>query len=250
LPLTKGARIAIGCLGAGCLVVAGVAAVLVFGIGASAHWLKGKAESYVSHEQRIEDLKAKANAVPFVRPADGVISEPRLLEFLEVRRRVFSVYEKHKAELSAMKDKQEGDFGDLRTAFFVFGEVRLALAQAMADVGMGEEEYQFMVQSVYHSAWASAIEKDTGKPASDAVGELMKRAGEAMQGGVEAARDQGIPGAKDVPDDTLSQAQEQMRKAAETMRSIDAPAANIVLFRKHEAEIKKYTMHGLELIGL
>jgi hypothetical protein len=132
----------------------------------------------------------------------------------------------------------------------VFGDVRLALAQAMADVGMGEEEYQFMVQAVYHSAWASAIEKDTGKPASEAMGELMKKAGEAVQRGVEAAREEGVPGVRDVPDSTVSDAQEQMAKAAEAMRSIDAPAANIELFRKHEAEIKKYAMHGLELVGL
>jgi hypothetical protein len=248
--LSNGAKIAIGCLGAGCLVATGVAAVLVFGIGAGAHWLKGKAETFVNAEERTLDLKRKANRTPFTRPADGVITEARLVKFLDVRKRVFSVYERHQAQLEAMKDKKEGDFDDLQAVFSVFGDVRLALAQAMADVGMGEEEYQFMVQAVYHSAWASAIEKDTGKPASEAMGELMKKAGEAMERGVEAARDEGVPGVRDVPDSAVSDAQEQMAKAAEAMRSIDAPAANIELFRKHEAEIKKYAMHGLELVGL
>ena len=32
-------------------------------------------------------------------------------------------------------------------------------------------------------------------------------------------------------------------------KALDAPRANIELFRKHEAEIKKYTMHGLEMMG-
>ena len=32
--------------------------------------------------------------------------------------------------------------------------------------------------------------------------------------------------------------------------ALDAPKANVELFRKHEAEIKKYAMHGLEFVGL
>ena len=149
-----------------------------------------------------------------------------------------------------MKDKKDADFGDLRNAFGMLGDVRLALAQAMAEVGMSEEEYLYLVQAVYHSAWAAAVEKDSGKPASEAMGEIMKQAEEALKKGVEAARKEGVPGAKDVPDSAVDSAQDQMEKAAEAMKAIDAPKANVELFRKHEAEIKKYTMHGLELIGL
>jgi hypothetical protein len=248
--VTKGAKIALGCAGAGCLVVAGVAAVIVFGIGAGAHWLKGKAESFAGQEQRIEDLKRKAAAVPFDRPKDGVIAEDRLLKFLEVRKRVFSVYEKHRADIEGLKDKKDADFGDLQAAFSFLGEVRLAVAQAMADVGMGEEEYQFMVQAVYQSAWASAVEKDAGKPASEAMSDAMKKMGEAMEQGLEAARKQGVPGAGEVSEEAVRKAQEEMAKAAEAAKTLDAPRANVELFRKHEGEIKKYTMHGLELVGL
>jgi len=248
--MTKGAKIAIGCFGAGCLVVAGALAVLVFGVGVGAHWLKGKAESFVGQEQKIEALQKKANAVPFTRPGDGAVAEDRLLKFLEVRKRVFSVYEKHRAEFEAMKDKKDADLGDIGAAFGVLGEARLALAQAMADVGMGEEEYHFMVQAVYQSAWASAVEKETGKPPSEATGDMMKQAQEAMKKGVEAARKEGVPGVKDIPDDAVHTAEDQMSKAAEGLKALDAPRANIELFRKHEADIKKYAMHGLEFLGL
>jgi hypothetical protein len=248
--VTKGAKVALGCLGAGCLVAAGVAAVLVFGVGVGAHWLKGKAQSFVSQEEAIDALKAKANAVPFETPADGVIREDRLLKFLEVRKRVYSVYERHRAEFEGLKDKKDADFSDLKNALTVFGEVRLALAQAQADLGMSEAEYAFLVQAVYHSAMASTFEKDSGKPASEAMGEVMKQAQEALEKGMEAARKEGVPGLEDVPEDTVTSAKDQMEKAQEAMKGIDAPRANIALFRKHEAEIKKYTMHGLELIGL
>ena len=248
--MTKGSKIALGCLGAGCLGVAGVAVVLVFGVGVGAHWLKGKAQTFVGEEQKIEALKAQANRLPFTRPPDGVVSEDRLQKFLDVRKRVFSVYEKHRAEFEAMKNKKDADLSDIRAAFGVLGEARLAVAQAMADVGMGEEEYQFMVQAVYQSAWAAEIERSSGKPPSEAMAEMMKQAQEAMKKGVDAARNEGVPGAKDIPDDAVDGAEDQMSKAAEGMKSLDAPRANVELFRKHEAEIKKYAMHGLEFIGL
>jgi hypothetical protein len=108
-----------------------------------------------------------------------------------------------------------------------------------------------MVQAVYQSAWASAVEKDAGKPPSEAMGEAMRKMGEAMEQGLEAAREKGVPGAGDVSDDAVREAQEDMARAAEKARAaLDAPKANIELFRKHEADIKKYTMHGLELVGL
>ena len=248
--MTKGTKIALGCLGAGCLVGAGVAAALVFGVGVGAQWLKGKAQTFVGEEQKIEALKERANKVPFTRPADGAVTEDRLLEFLEVRKRVFSVYEKHRADFEALKNKKDADFSDIKAAFGVLGEARLAVAQAMADVGMGEEEYRFMVQAVYQSAWAAAVEKSSGKPPSEAMGEMMRQAQEAMKKGVEAARKEGVPGVKDIPDDAVQGAQDQMSKAAEGMKSLDAPRANVELFRKHEAEIQKYAMHGLEFIGL
>ena len=182
---------------------AGVAAALVFGVGVGAQWLKGKAQTFVGEEQKIEALKERANKVPFTRPADGAVTEDRLLEFLEVRKRVFSVYEKHRADFEALKNKKDADFSDIKAAFGVLGEARLAVAQAMADVGMGEEEYRFMVQAVYQSAWAAAVEKSSGKPPSEAMGEMMRQAQEAMKKGVEAARNEGVPGVKDIPDDAV-----------------------------------------------
>jgi hypothetical protein len=248
--MTKGAKIALGCAGVGCLFVAGAAAVVVFGIGAGAHWLKGKTASFVDHQERIDEFRRKADASPFERPADGVVAEDRLLKFLEVRKRVFAVYEKHQPYFEALKGKKDADLSDLTAAFSVLGEVQLAQAQARAELGMSEAEYAFLVQSVYQSAWAAAVSKDTGKEASEAVSEAMKQVSEAMGKGLESARREGVPGAGEITDESLREAQEQVRKAAESMKDLDAPPANVALFRKHEAEIKKYAMHGLELVGL
>ena len=49
-------------------------------------------------------------------------------------------------------------------------------------------------------------------------------------------------GSKDLKD--------QAEEAREAAQSLDVPAANVELFRRHEAELKKYAMSGLEWIGL
>jgi hypothetical protein len=150
--LGTGAKVAIGC---GIAVVVGgvMLAAVVFG---GLWWAKGKAEQFTGRETQIEELKKKANAVPFTEPADGLVREERLVKFLDIRRRVFDVYAKHKDELEAMNKKKQADFSDVTRGLGVLAEVRLAQAQALADVGMGEDEYRFILQQVYKTASEAA----------------------------------------------------------------------------------------------
>ena len=198
-----GGKIAIGCGIA--VLVAGIVAIVA--LGGMAYWVKGKAEELTGEQNRIEELHRKANANRFTPPADGAISEDRLQKFLEVRKRVYAVYEKHKEELDEMGKKKQGDFGDVRKGFALINELRLAQAQALADLGMSEDEYRFLVEQIYKSMWASEAARSAATPAA---------------------------GASSSP------------SSAQT----DVPPGNIVLFRKYEADIKKYAMGGLEWIGL
>jgi hypothetical protein len=59
------------------------------------------------------------------------------------------VYEKHKEELDEMGKKKQGDFGDVRRGFALINELRLAQAQALADLAMSEDEYRFLVEQIY-----------------------------------------------------------------------------------------------------
>jgi len=194
-----GGKIAIGC---------GIAALLagivgVVAVGGLAWWAKGKAQEFTGEQSRIQELQRRANANRFTPPADGAISEDRLQKFLEVRKRVYAIYEKHRDELDAMGKKKQGDFGDVRRGFALINELRLAQAQALADVGMSEDEYRFLVEQIYKSMSASEAAKSAeGSPSPAAGG-----------------------------DSTVT-------------------PANIALFRKYEADIKKYAMGGLEWVGL
>jgi hypothetical protein len=158
--LGTGTKVAIGC-GIAAVVGGVVLAVAVF---TGLWWAKGKAEQFTGHETKIEELKKRANAVPFTEPADGVVREDRLVKFLDIRRRVFDVYAKHKDELEALNKKKQTGLGDLARGLGVLGEVRMAQAQALADVGMSEDEYRFMVQQVYKTLWASEAAKASPGP--------------------------------------------------------------------------------------
>jgi hypothetical protein len=263
--LGTGAKIAIGCALA--LVLAVVVAVV--GLGGLAYWGiskgKDKLEQVAGEEQRIEELQKKADRNAFTRPADGVIAEDRLVKFLDVRKGVYDVYQKHAADLESRSRKDKAELSDVTTAFTVVNEIRLAQAQALADTGMSQDEYRWLVEQVYKTMLASEVERSTGtasvsEAASQAMGKAMKemaRADAEAKTAAEAARRAGsVEGqtaaaesreamAKGMED--LEKAQDQMREQAKQM---DVPAANLALFRKYEADIKRYAMTGLAWVGL
>lgn len=238
-----GGKIAIGC-GIAALVAVGVFVVTV---GAGIFWAKGKVESMAAEQKQITDLQEQANKNTFTEPADGVISEPRLLKFIEVRKHVYDVYLKHEATLKALSNKKQGDLGDARNAYNMMNEIRLSQAKAQVAEGMSDAEYAFLVRQVYKSSWAAQVAQSTGgKSVSEAVGQAYDKAAEQMEKaagtGDRASREALEKGSKELKD--------QADDAREAAQSLDVPAANIELFRKHEAELKKYAMSGLEWIGL
>jgi hypothetical protein len=241
-----GAKVAIGCV----VVVLVVGAIAVVGLGFGAWWLKGKAESVtgqIAHTaSELERYQKEANANPFTRPADGAFAEDRLLKFLEVRRQVYDVYQRHRSDFEG---KKQPDLGDAIKIPALIAEVKVAQGKAQAAVGMSDAEYLFMVQSVYGAAMNSAMQKESGKTASEQMGAAMDQYKQAMKAAGEAAQK---AGATDKAHEAeLEQEEQQVDQAKETMAQVyGAPQSNIDLYRKHEADIKKYTMEGLALIGL
>jgi hypothetical protein len=230
--VSKVAKIAIGCFIV--LFLGGVA--VIAGFGGLLWWGKGKLQQVTQNEENIQALQKKANAVPFTRPADGVIAEERLFKFIDVRKRVFSVYEKHRAEFEAIGQKKQADFSDLTKGFGVINEIRAAQAQALADVGMNPDEYAFMVESIYKSAWAAGVaDAQGGKSVSEATSEALGNMQKQLEG---------------ASSPEAAQALKQLQAAAEQTQALDVPKANIELFKKHEDELKKYAMAGLEFVGL
>ena len=267
MAMGTGAKIAIGC---GCLLLlAGAAVVGVVGMGA--WWAKDKLteatgglDKMAAKADEIGRWEEKANANPYARPGDGVIPEARFVKFLETRKSVYSVYERYEADLRTLQKKAEtaGDKlspSDLWSAggklAEVFSEIRLEQMKALAAQEMSEEEYRDIQVAVYKSAWASDAEKQSGKMPAEAVSESMSKAAkgmeEAMRAGLEAAQKEGVPGSEKLSPEDAKTAQEAMaRLGQDAGQALAVPRANVELFRKYEADIKKYAMNGLAFMGL
>ena len=262
-----GAKIAIGC---GCVVLLAAAAVVgVLGVGA--WWAKGKIDEasgglakMTAVTEEIERFEKQANANAYTPPADGVIPEGRFLKFMDARKQVYAVYERYEKELREIQKKADSSTDKLTLSELwsaggslaeMAGAIRLAQMKALAAAGMTESEYRDIQMAVYKSAWASEAESQSGKLPAEAVSESMSEAAkqveEAVRSGAEAARKQGVPGAGQISEKDAREMQEGMTHLGETAgEALYVPKANVELFRRHQADIKKYAMHGLAFLGL
>lgn len=243
-----GGKIAIGCAVALVVAVLGVVGVFVFG----AYWAKGKVESMQAEQKQIEDLKTKANEASFETPADGVVQEPQIVRFIAVRKNVYEVYSKNEAFIQAMKDdkKKDADFSDVRKGFALLNELRLAQARGQADQGMSDAEYAFLVEQVYKSSWAAHVADQTGgKSLSEATDEANRKAIDQMREAAERAGEQS-PEMKQTLEKQVGDLEKHADEAHDAAVAADVPPQNVALFRKYEADLKKYAMSGLEWIGL
>lgn len=243
-----GAKIAIGCGIA--LVVAVVGVVGVVAVGA--FWAKSKVESVQAEQKQIEDLKTKANEASFTEPSDGIVQEDQIVRFIAVRRNVYDVYSKNEAFIESMKDekKKEADFSDLRKGFALLNELRLAQAKGQAEQRMSDAEYAFLVGQIYKSSWAAHVADQTGgKTLTEATDEANRKAVEQMKQAAERAAEQS-PGMKETLEKQVGALEEHADEAHAAAAAAEVPPQNVALFRKYEADLKKYAMSGLEWVGL
>ena len=261
MAMGKGAKIALGC---GCLVLLAGAAVIGV-VGAGAFWAKSKVtemtggiDKIQAKTEEIERWEQKANANAYTAPADGVIAEARFLKFLDTRKQVFAVYQQYEPQFKELqaKSKASGEtasFSDAMTGMGkvaqLFGQIRLTQVKALAEAGMNEQEYRDIQLAVYKSAWAAESLKQSGKMPSEALADAGKQMQEAMRKGLAEAQRHGAPGAG-MSDEQQKQLSDSMGGLGNAASALDVPRANVELFRKYEADIKKYAMGGLELIGM
>jgi hypothetical protein len=224
----------------------------------------GGLDTIAAKAEEIERWERKANANAYTAPEDGVIPEDRFLKFIDTRKRVYSVYERYEGDLRELQKKSEAARDKLSPSDLwsaggklaeAFGAIRLEQMKALAELGMSEGEYRDIQIAVYKTAVASDTEKQSGRMPAEAVSESMAEAAkgldEAARAGLEAAQKEGLPGSQSVSPEDVKKLQDEMtRLGAEAGKALEVPKANVELFRRYEADIKKYAMHGLAFIGL
>ena len=243
----KGAKIAIGCgIAAVLVVVISVGAVIGFG-----YWGLKRTGLDPSKMRRFGELQQKVNAISFTAPTDGVIAEDRFVRFLAIRKAVFPVYEQHRVELERLREKRrDTSAGDALSMVGVVSGIQFAKTEAMAAEGMGTAEYTWLAAAVYRTQIGARIAAATGgRSASQAVAEAMERARRS----VEAERQRsGQDSAQ--RERALEETQRQIEAAGQVAQvqaaTVDVPAANLELFAKYKADIDRYAMPELALMGL
>ena len=232
----------------GCLAVAVIALFLfVAGIIGLGYWAKNKVQEVTGGGPAVEEARRTANAVPFTRPAGNIVAEPRLVQFIEVRASVFSVYEKYRGEIETrmakVKEGKSLDFGDISTGLTLMGELQKAEALALAKHGMSEDEYAFITGEVYKSMWTESGGAST-KVIKDAA-QAAKAAEEAMK----AAEAQGMPAeAREALAKARTEITASTERATHDLENAGTAPENMALFKKYEADLKKYAMPGLQIL--
>jgi hypothetical protein len=78
----------------------------------------------------------------------------------------------------------------------------------------------------------------------------MRKAQEAILEGHKEAQEKGVPGTGQISEADAKKLEEGIAQMGQGGADVLAvPKANVELFRKYEADIKKYAMHGLAFIG-
>ena len=234
----------------GCLAVCIVLAFLfVAGLVGFGFWARNQLNTATGGGPEVEAARKSANAVGFIRPANRVIAEARLVGFIKVRADVFSVYEKYRGEIQSrtarLKDGSAPGISDiasdLATGFTLIGELQRAEALALAKQGMPEDEYAFITEEVYRSMW-------NGLGADNAARDRT-RASAATRAAVEDLKHLDPVGMPREAQDALAQAAKGAAagadEVAKSLERMQTPAENLALFKKYEADLKKYAMPGL-----
>jgi hypothetical protein len=234
----------------GCVAVAVIAGFLfVAGLVGLGYWAKNKVQEVTGGGKEVEAARRTANAVPFTRPAGSIVAEPRLVKFIEVRASVFSVYEKYRGEIeSRMAKVKEGkslDLSDISTGLTLMGELQRAETLALARHEMSEDEYAFITGEVYKSMWTDLGGAEASRKAIREAAQAAKSAAEAMK----TAEGQSMPPeARDALAQAGSEIAASTKQATREIENVGTAPENVALFKKYEADLKKYSMPGLQIL--
>ena len=122
------------------------------------------------------------------------------------------------------------------------GELQRAEALALATPAMPEDEYAFITEEVYKSMWTDfGSSKSEGNPARQ-VSKAVQSASDALKN----VDGKGLPKeAADALENASAGLSQGASEVSESLERVRTPAENVALFKKYEADLKKYAMPGL-----
>lgn len=247
----------------GCAVFALVLVVAVVGGGLYVkNWFSEKAKTVENLAGSKDSDYGKRSAqlsreYPFAAPANNLVTEGQFDRFISVRKEMYAIYQKYEPEFKQMEKEKVNGLSGAMKGLELLNDIRKAQIDALERQRMSPEEYTYVVTAVYKTWFAKGARealKDQGT-AMQAAEEQMKKSiaeldrqiqdpatPEATRKQLQATKEQLETQLQNLPQNT------ELKQVDQELASI--PKENIELFTRHEAEIKQYSMSGLELIGL
>lgn len=245
----------------GCLSVIVISAI-VLGVGTyfATSWFKKKTETLGNlvgtenseYGKKLSELKKD---YPFTPPSDNVITDDELTRYLSVRKSVFDVYKKHKEEIDKLSKQSNPDWSGAMNSLGILNDVHMAKVDSLQENHLGPDEYEYLTKMIY-STWAAATTKDALKDKS-----LKQLGSDTLKSQIEGLDKQiNDPKANPEVKKQLQAVRDQLQKQLDELQTNpeyskpdealnSIPQQNIDLFKKHEEEIKKYSLAGLEMLG-
>ncbi len=247
----------------GCVVVLVVCGIAIVGGGWFVkNWFSEKAKTVENLAGSKDSEYGKKSAelrkeYPFTPPANNLITEDQFNRFISVRKAMYGVYQRNEAQFKEMEKNKESGLSGALKGLELLNDIRKAQIEALEQQRMSPDEYTYVVTAVYKTWFAKGARealKDQGTATQAAAENLKKSIAEIDK----QLQDPNTPEeAKKQLEATKQQLETQLQSIPQNteLKQIDnelasIPKENIDLFSRHEAEIKQYSMSGLELIGL
>jgi hypothetical protein len=245
----------IGCVGI--IVIGTIASVALFYYGKKIVTEKvHKIENIGGGEESDYGKKAAKlkEAHPFTAPADGVITEDQLNRFLSVRKAVYAVYKQHEPEIQSVQ-KGPGSVSDVWKGMEFVNDLRMAQINELVNQEMSPDEYKFIAVMVY-TGWIGKMAKEGlkgEKSYEDAANKAIQKQIDDLDKQLqdpntsEETKKQLQP-LRDTLESQKKVLTPELKELDEGLQKI--PQQNMDLFAKHKEDIEKYSMGGLDMLGL
>ena len=150
----------------GCIIALAVVGVIGVLTTIGIYWVFQKAKDVVegyagafgASPEMIEEAKALNNEFPFTAPEDGIITEPQMEKFIEIKNTFADKIKSHADAFKALKDKQDNDlsgFKEYSETLSLLSDIRRDFIDALKEHKMSPKEYRFLSTQVFGAYYGS-----------------------------------------------------------------------------------------------
>ncbi len=150
----------------GCIIALAVVGVIAILLTVGVFWVFQKAKDVVqdyagalgASPEMLEEAKSLNSKFAFEEPEDGVITEPQVQKFIEIKQTFADKIKSHTAEFKVLQDKKEeglAGFTEYTEALNLLSDIRHDFIDALREHEMSPKEYRFLSAQIFGAYYGS-----------------------------------------------------------------------------------------------